>query len=174
MATGAVTEAGRGKWSMNAVGALSERPSTSAGGRSESAPTKGTRRDVGSRKTFLAGLLLQPLGLRLAGARRAPLQRRRAGGMPEAGKRFWLDFCYQPLRFNSCEIVRSCAPNGRFRRGTSPRDTAESKRLQAFRSFSARRKRVAHRKYGSHLRLRRCRTPRCRPPSTRPSSCRAA
>jgi len=42
------------------VGALSERPSTSAGGRSESAPTG------------------EP------------------AGMPEAGKRFLLDFCYCP------------------------------------------------------------------------------
>jgi len=40
---GAATEARRGKWSTTIVGALSERPPAEVEGRSESAPTGGTR-----------------------------------------------------------------------------------------------------------------------------------
>ena len=57
---GLITEAGSGKWSTTAVGALSERPSTSADGRSPSAPTREACQIVGSWKTLLNGLLLQP------------------------------------------------------------------------------------------------------------------
>jgi len=60
---GGVTEAEHGKRPAAIVGALSERPSTSAGGRSESAPTEMTCRVRKRRKTLLAGLLLQPLKL---------------------------------------------------------------------------------------------------------------
>ena len=91
-AGGPATETGRGKWPTTIVGALSERPSTSAGGRG---------------RASTVGAALAPPGSQSKRAARVPPLRWKPAGMPEAGKRFWLDSLLQRHRIISDNPKRS-------------------------------------------------------------------